>query len=347
MTKSKNWPSVLLCSALLCACTGKSETPLPNYAERLSRALEQTVQPAAPYRARLPRPRELQVPVSSGTIDLLDLLALDDCALQVTIAKSNSSLGKLATDSQSLLLALEFLQLVPACIETLRQSNQSQLAAALAIAQLSKQQQLPALIWNATLGGPEFRQLWKIPAHLGQFPNTSSDAVGVALARLLASITAWLQGDYTVGRTQLESLLGTIRQGQGGALLRAESLQAATLAAATSAVKQRRDKQAMCFEGHPGPQAKILETVVLKYFVGEVQPWLVQMERQRRSLLPTVRSLENTLAAVTPPGYQAWQLLRDQQLTVARSQPKEHAQALSELLHSCGLAPGAAPQYPN
>ena len=101
------------------------------------------------------------MPVTRDGLDALDFLALRGCALQVTIGKRNSSLGRLAPPSQALLLDLEFLRLAPACIDQLRAQQETELADLLRSAANHKRADLPRRVFNATLGAEEFQSFWQ------------------------------------------------------------------------------------------------------------------------------------------------------------------------------------------
>jgi len=324
-----------------CSDSGRwGSAPLDNYLPRLARSLE-TDLPSQPLtQLTLPRARNLRLPLQQGSIDLLDMLALRDCELDTTLGHANSSLGKMATASQRLLLELEFLHLLPACIDSLDPSDDRQLIMDLQAAKDSKQQQLPARIWNATLGGPEFRLFWQGETRLGDYPNATGGEVPIALARLAQLAAGWLAGDYMLGHAELEPLLDQVRRGDGGKLLQALSAQRGALASAGPALTLRRGETPLCFGGTPSPQGKILDTVVRKFFIGEVQPWSVRLEQRRQQLLPPVLTLEAQLLAVAPESYQVWRKQRDSLLASARSAPKNHALQVAELLESCGLRPG-------
>ena len=117
---------VLLSILALTACQGDERAArFENYLERLGRTLDVPVQqPVAEAPTVAPRPAELTLPLESGSLDALDFLSISGCAVQVTIGKRNSSLGRLARDSQRLLLELEFLQLAPECIAFQRSKGQ-------------------------------------------------------------------------------------------------------------------------------------------------------------------------------------------------------------------------------
>lgn len=336
----------LLLLALLLAGCGGPQPPVDNYLTRLGRSLDRDIEPAAERLAPLPRARDLQIDLLPGSIDLLDLFALRGCELNITIGKSNSSLGKVAADSQRLLLELEFLALAPACIQSLDTREDEELVTTLKAAVASKREQLPARIWNATLGGPEFRSFWKRPNRLADYPSATGSQVTTALARLAELSRLWMEGNFLAGLDELEDLLGDIRRGDGGELLASLDLQRSGLAAARPALDERLDPNPICFGKTPSPEGRIVDNVVRKYFIGEVQPWSVQVARRRADLMPPVLALEAQLSSITPAAYQSWVLERDLLLESAVAAPREHARSLAALLETCGLRPGVDPAKP-
>ena len=106
---------LLLAASLLSGCSESSSVPLDKYLTRLANSLDRPITVKADRLPPLPRSRDLQIDPQSHSIGLLDLLALNGCELSITIGNINSSLGKLASDSQRLLLELEFLSLAPDC----------------------------------------------------------------------------------------------------------------------------------------------------------------------------------------------------------------------------------------
>ncbi len=333
-------------AAVLTGCGDGSGAPVDNYLSRLGRSLDRNIEPASERLPPLPRARDLKLDLLSGSIDLLDLFSLRGCELNITIGKSNSSLGKLANDSQRLLLELEFLALAPACIAALDPTEDADLIVTLQAAIASKREQLPARIWNATLGGPEFRSFWKRPARLGDYPAATGGQVPTALARLAELSAHWLDGDYRAGTEELEALLADVRRGDGGALLASLELQRSGLTAAMPALKERVQPAPLCFGRTPSPEGRVVDTVVRKFFIGEVQPWSVEIARRRSELMPAVLALEDHLAGAIPAAYREWSLQRDQLLASAVLAPREHARSLAALLETCGLRPGADPAKP-
>ena len=187
------WPVVIgVFSAVLGACSEHgAEARLANYLQRLSRALDADFKPPTPVPVPAPpRAPNLQLALEDSRVDGLDFLRLRGCALQTTVARRNSSLGRLAPPSQRLLLELAFLREAPACIDRLRDGGDEALAALLVEAQAQKHRQLPTLIFNATLGNREFRDFWRGNDALDNYPEETSSLVVTALER----IDAWLAG---------------------------------------------------------------------------------------------------------------------------------------------------------
>jgi len=160
---------------------------------------------------------------------------LSGCTVQATIGKRNSSLGRYAKPSQRLLLELEYLQLAPPCIDLLRDHN-STLANAIDAAWRQRQKQLPALIFNATLGSDEYRSFWLAPRAPGDYPVVSLAVAVSALKRINRHVCRWLSGDYQAQNRDFEVLLSQVAGGDAGALLQALHTQSSGVLAADPAV---------------------------------------------------------------------------------------------------------------
>lgn len=334
-----------LCSALLAtllisglsACTDDgAESRLANYLTRLQRTLDTSaVEPASVSMIPPPRSGELQQTIAPGNLDALDFLALRGCALQTNIGRRNSSLGRMAPPSQQLLLDLEYLRQAPACISSLTERGETALAANLAAAGELKRRQLPTRIFNATLAGPEYRQLWRSTRPAGSYPRETSSAVSLALHAVEADSRRWLAGDYAADDTAFEIALGVIAGGDGGELLQALALQKSWLARADSVLVGRAEQGPLCSAGRMSSQADILKTVVQKYFVGEIQPWSADLARRYHELLPPIRALEELVEGAAPDAFILWQQARDNQLGDMLLAPKTHVDYLQQLLSPC------------
>lgn len=322
---------------LLAGCGDKGpDAALQTYLERLARPLDTPVpELQAQTVPRMPQRRELQLETVPGNLGALDFLALTGCEVQITIGKRNSSLGLLATPSQRLLLELEFLQLVPACITTLRAEGRDALANDLEQARQQKTAQLPTLIFNATLASHEYRKLWQVPRVLGDYPAATSSSVFSALAAINAATERWLAGDYRADNLDFEVQLSEVAKGDGGALLKALALQAGSLEAGNALLERRLQQGPLCQGEFRPAAADIVRTVIEKYFVGAIQPWSAALGRRRHELLPLVSDLEDQLDSVMPPAYRHWQQQRNNRISSWAGAPREHVATLQDLLDSC------------
>ncbi len=328
----------VLVAVTITACSAAHD-PVADYARRLLRTLDEpppAVLSATPVRP--PRSSQLQVPHGSLDINPLEFLDLGECAVQVTVARSNSSLGKLAPASQRLLLELEFLTLAPDCVNRLHAKQETNLAIQVQAAYELKLKQLPTRVFNATLGGPEFVDMWQPRRSPDHYPASAGSKLLGAMEALAADTRRWLSGDFRVDHTAFEKRLQLLSSGDGGQLLRALVQQAAALDALTGVVAQ----QELCFQGRPTPRSRNLLNVVTLFFAGEVQPRGALLEQRRYQLSQAVTRLEDLLAGALPPTYLDWQHARDRQLVDTAQAPRRHALALSEVLVDCGLGPGAS-----
>ncbi len=210
------WRLYVVLLALLNGCQpAEPDTPFEAYPSRIGST--QSVAPADDLQEP-PVVVDLQLPIPLASLDTLDLARLTGCSVQSTLGKRNSSLGRHAKPSQRLLLELEYLRLAPPCIDLLRE-NHNTLAAALEAAWRNRQQQLPALIFNATLASDEYRSFWLITKAPGDYPPVSHPVVVSALTQINQHIGRWLNGDYQAQNRHVEVLLSQIAGGDAGTLL--------------------------------------------------------------------------------------------------------------------------------
>jgi hypothetical protein len=330
--------SIILITSLLGACAPDDPAErLNDYLSRLSRPLAvDDAQPPTAALGKLPRSTSLQLPLQGSALDGLDFLRLRGCALQSTVGRRNSSLGRVAPPSQRLLLELAFLREVPACIEKLQsERGQSELVMLLRETQKLKVAQLPTLIFNATLGNREYGEFWRAPVPLTDYPQQTSSLVITALEQVSVAAQDWLKGDYTTDESALELALSDIARGDGGKLLTAMAAQHSALQTANSRIAARLSESPLCANGLTPNAAPILREVARKFFVGEVQPWAADISQRYHQLLPPILQLEALLGTVLPEQYRDWQRQRDRLLSGALLAPRRHVEALQELLGSC------------
>lgn len=333
---------VTLAGALLACGVDSPESRLDNYLTRLSRVLEQTiVADNVPVPSlSFPRPRELKDEPRELAIGLIDFLSLKGCKVQKVVASTNDSLGRVAQPSTRLVLHLDFLQLAPECVTYLVSEGKAQLAKTLQQAYHSKVERLPRVIWNAILGGEEYRAFWRAPNTLSEYPAQEFTEADQALVALTEMSSRWLAGDYEVHAAMLESVLQRLSSGDGGHLLKSLTLQQQALSSANPALQKRVSEQPLCYHA-AAAKGQILDNVVRKFFVADVQAWSARLESRRFKLLPKVKALEKELSVAEPYPFRAWREQRNEMIAHYALAPKRHAQALLPLLKQCGRAPGS------
>jgi hypothetical protein len=201
-------PSLLVCCAI---------SLLPACGERLARHTGTPASRSPAYDAVTfipvpPEPVDLRISLIPDALGTVNFMALGGCELQTTLGKYHSKLGRGASDSQLLLLDLEYLRLAPPCIEYKQNSGEAELANTLERARKLKHDRLPAALYNATLGNTEFQQFWHntatLKAHTGQQQLTLS-----ALQAVNALARQWLSGEYFASNMEFEILLSEIAIG--------------------------------------------------------------------------------------------------------------------------------------
>jgi hypothetical protein len=318
-----------------CGQSGPQQA-LDTYVARLENTFDTAASvPPVAATPRPPKTSELRLDLPSAKLGTLDFLALTGCEIQITIGKRNSSLGRLAGDSQRLLLELEFLQHAPECIIYMRKENKSDLADILEQAFDLKREQLPVLIFNATLANREYRDFWARPGEVGDYPAQTSSAVLSALAAINLNTERWLAGDYRADNRDFEILLSEVARGDGGTLLLALAVQKAYLDAANKVLHESLADGPICTAQFRSAAADILPRVVQKYFIAGVQPWSASLGRRYHELIPAFSLLEKQLEAALPEPYLVWKQERQQIFARLTAAPAEHVALLQRVLKPC------------
>ena len=318
-----------------CGDTPLGESLLDNYIDRLSNTLSAD----KPGRLAIDPPRIVEfdispIPIETQSIGLIDLLSVTDCELKVNIARRNTLLAKNASPSQQLLLDLEFLRLAPACIDRLRSSGDDKLAEIIKEARELRDQQLPARIFNAIMAGPEWQALWSMPLSLSDYPEQSSDDEAQALNALAHRIERWLSGNWDSDDEMIELALSELRTGAGGSLLLAATTQQAFLTQA-SELLEATPRDELCRRGEATQTSVVLNTVIQKYFAGEVQGWLSTVNQRHYALLRGVESIESSLNDVLTSEYREWQATRESTTEYLFTAPRSHVRAIKTTQGSC------------
>jgi hypothetical protein len=328
-----------LCCAVLALSTAcqpnGSNAAFSNYLSKLSSALTTTAPAVQPgIELTPPLATDLQLDVPASPVDSLDLLLLSGCAVQANIGKRQTSLGRLAKPSQRLLLELEYLRLAPACISRLRNGNSNgnnpALADVLENAWREKQAQLPALLYNATLGSDEYRAFWLATPAPGDYPRSGRDIAAAAMSAINDQTRRLLSGDYRANNRDFELLLGEVAGGDGGAQLQHWTQQIDWLAAADLMLAHAREPSC----SGPSRRAEVQRSMA-NHFSDTIQPLATQSQQRYQRVAAPALALEAQLDATLPPHYRHWMEDRNQRVATLAQAPAQHLERLKRLQVSC------------
>jgi len=310
---------------------------LSQYLERLSGATALAPLPLPPSNTSLAPPKSMKIEIARvEQIDLIDFLSLAGCELQINLGRRNSQLGRSASPSQRLLLDLEFIRLAPACIGLLLEKKDVSLAEIIDRASAQRQQSLPLSIHQAVLAGPEWEAFWSAPTTLRDYPQQTDSRIVETLIQLERQIEAWLGGNWIASNRDFELLLSDLRAGDGGALLLSMDQVAKQLARANDLLTRADKERPLCPFGRKTTRSQAVEAVVKKFFVGAVQPWLVQLRQRKELLSSPIAALETPLVRVQPEQYRDWVQRRDALMESQAGLIKGHVRVIQQVLSQCG-----------
>ena len=227
------------------------------------------------------------------------------------------------------------MDLAPECITLLRERGEDELASTLADISVEREALLANSIARAVLMGPEWRLFWERPPTLANYPADTSSAIAQSLNRLAELTRGWLGGNWQASNREFELLLSDLRAGDGGALLAAHSLVSRELERANILLARAQTTAPLCPYGSATDRSRAFERVVARFFVGTVQPWLVQLRQRTELLLGPVTNLELPLSAALSPRYRAWVVERDQLLTHQTELIRAHIANIQVALARC------------
>jgi hypothetical protein len=336
-TNGAAWP--LLCGLLLGLAQGCQPSGLDpafdRYLGTLAAAL--SLKPPASQSGRVmppPSAGSMQLGIAGSGLERIDIMTLRGCAVQGNVIRRDTSLGRAAKPSQQLLLALEYLRLAPPCIRYL-QGRDTALAEQLRSAWQQQQAQLPALIFNATLGGDEFGAFWRVVPARGGYPRVSARETTAALKSIEALAHRWLQGDYRVKDRDFELWLAAVAGGTGGAQWQTLARRGDALAAADRMLQRRAMPAMRCGNLARGKRNSQPLIQLRTAFEDNVLPAYSRSLTRYRELQQPIAALETQLDAVVPPLYRRWMDERNQNLDTLIVAPRQHLLQFEQLLQAC------------
>ena len=294
-----------------------------------------------------PRIRERRVSVPEIDINMLEFLDLYGCDLQVVVGERNAILGKVMQPLNELRYSLRFIKEAEVCIKHTEDKSLQQTLNQVAE---QKRQQLPAIIWQASWANDEMANLFSHTAK----PLAIDKAI--ANSQQLAEDFVYLQQTSQTLLSQPTDLplkqWGEIQQrwqyqDEMGALIKTTRQLTQMLNAGSYLLNKRLAEKPICYQSKANPQAKRLEGVFFKVYIGHVQPYIAAVNHHQQLVLPNVRQFAKQHADTAPTAVKKyWQrYLFDNPgniWTAFDDALKSHTEHWQDLLDQCGLRPKAA-----
>ncbi len=341
---------ILLALSLLVGCNpfAQPESMLDEYNQRLARVLDvepqSTPVPTAPAFPRLrDRVREIE-PLS---LSMLDFLRLYGCELQFVVGERNSILGRVAHPLTRLDYERRFIIAAETCADTIEREA---LAEQLTEASSQKRASLPDAAWNAVWGSREIeshftRSRGALPVGLDRY-RVSASARNAAL--LERRIQALIDGELEHDLSALDDIYQRwLYDPLAGQALRSALLVTTRLEDASDLIEQRLGERPLCHDGRANRQAEIMRNMFSAVYAAEVQPYLADVQRVRRELLPPLLALARFRESSPSANFEQYVLtVLDDSTEGSYWQAFDkaiarHTRAWQDLLDQCGMRPGA------
>ena len=334
-----------------CADDDSAEAMFDRYGGRLANALDLQIETRVGSTQRYPRRRDLQLPLASASINLLDFLRLSDCDLQRLLGERNSSLGKFMPASQQLIYHRRLLQLGDQCLDLLAaDEDRRALRQKLQTVLQAKRGDSQRIAWNASAASEEFQRLFSLAD--GALSRREAATPPGELIHALQRLRPLLVSDQPVDGAAFEGLYQVLGSGnRAGRLLQSQRLATDRLNALTTAMRDRLHERALCFRPNPTPDAKVARKVLMRFYAGEVQPYLSGVHRQSRDLQaalsdllgpwqPWPQAFEDYWQRVWSPDHPDSGWRRFEQAIA------DHTHLWQTLLQQCGMSPGGQGYQP-
>jgi hypothetical protein len=341
----------LMAVLLLSSCDPftSPESLMDEYLTRLSRVLDVTADNTSKITpAKWPRIRDRRIEVPQMDINMLEFLGLYGCDLQVVVGERNAILGKVMQPLNRLRYSLQFIVEAEACLSV---TDDDALKQTLIKAREQKRQQLPAVIWQAGWASEEMAHLFSHTAKPITIAKPLSDSQQLAedFSYLMQTVEALSSkpDDLSLARW------GDIQQRwqyqhDMGALIKTAQQLTQMLNAGSNLIAQRLADNPICYQGKPNQDAKRLEGVFFKAYIGHVQPYIALLSQHRDALLPAARAFALQQADMAPAAvktyWQQYLLDTPESIWPAFDRAiKSHTQHWQDLLEQCGMRPKSAP----
>jgi hypothetical protein len=338
---------LVLCLFLIsCGSPKSAEAVFDNYLDRLSNSLDvdREDELTASALMRYPLNRELVQTTAPTKINLLDFLKLSSCDLQRHIGQRNSSLGLFLEPSQRLIYEYKFIDLGDVCLQTL--AVDSELYNLLKEALIIKREQLAIVRWNAVFASDEFSVLFSLstePLNVEEVmlePNELYAALDDIYQYANASVMS------TADEFALEQAFSVVVSSKRlGQIRHSLQLSRLFLAEADKLLASRLSTRPLCFNERPNQKFDIVQTVFLKYYINEIQPYIAKLHQQSEPILKRIERLRNQLNSdqrMSLAFDDFWSgvfVSEDSEWQLFNAAIKQHTINWQQLLTQCGRLP--------
>ncbi len=329
-----------------CGSPKSAESIFDNYVDRLSNSLDVD---RADYDAnssliRYPLHRELLFTTAPTKINLLDFLKLSSCDLQRHIGQRNSGLGRVMEPSQRLIYEYKFIELGEACLKTL--DVNSELYSLLKDSLVIKQQQLAMVRWNAVFASDEFSVLFSLstePLDVEEVMLQPNELYG-ALDDIYKYSNAIVLSKYD--EIALEQAFSVVVSSKRiGEIRHSIKLARRFLAEADVLLTSRLSSRPLCFNETPNQKFDIVQTVFLKFYINEIQPYIARLHQQSEPLFNRIERLNDYLnndKRMSADFDNFWDIVflnESSEWKLFNAAIKEHTKNWQRLLIQCGRLP--------
>lgn len=330
---------LLLVTVLLTGCAQSTADLYDDYMGRLSNVLDvDTVDWQAPPPPNAPRTRELAFGLDDIRMTPIAYWNLRHCQLFSLISERNSILGRVAPPNVIWRYEARVLHAIETCRE--HPDTSESLQEQLDDWQSQKFALWPQATWNGTLAAPEVRGIWQASQTAWspeQVPSISE--LNNQLLTLATWAEEWPSEDMADDDTfsQLYQQIG--QHNTGGQWRRSVQISQHALEAANRMLQDAIDTGQLCPGGQPTRSAEHAENVLNLYFIGEVQPYIAQLNRHGERLIERFQQL-TTATGVEHTLWQGFMTQINQELDGLQAASRAHAEYWQTLLADCGMEPG-------
>ncbi|WP_434149283.1 DUF3080 family protein [Methylocaldum gracile subsp. desertum] len=332
-------------------CSGDSpEAMFENYLDRLANVTEVDIDEAIapPAVPPYPRLRDIVLPIDDIRIGVITYLEMTRCGLVGEISARNSSLGRVQRESGRFLYELNLFRKLSECEARLGGPGEDpEFGRKIESLRQAKADNLPKAFWNATFAAKEFR----VFMDTATAPLLRSEKISVARferpIRYLASLGAKLEEAPSIPPSEFEQHYFELQTDKtGGKIVRALSLSGFYLDRVGLLLEQTASTGRMCPMGKKTRRAEYLFNVFVKFYAGEVQPYISRLHQTASPLIESVRHLKESQRAEIPPAFDSYYAATLDPATEQglwhrfNAALQRHTRAWQALLKPCGMMPG-------